>query len=202
MSGFTAPTTRNRWGLDRQNFISVWHEGVGLIIGGGNSKGQSEWSNFIFPRSGRLAYIPSSGEVRENLLVLSYEDKKASLEVSPESKKELKIKAALLDPASTAAGQLLLHLKAGNTCKTAAGGVLSLSDRSIEIRAEDAGGWVEFEGWHINLPAGSKINFPSYPFDPDDRQGRATLNQARGILSFPLNPSVPATTFTITVLKP
>src|SRR5262245_36766633 len=49
LSGFTAPTTRNRWGLDRQNFVSIWHEGVGLIIGGGNSKGQSEWSNFILP---------------------------------------------------------------------------------------------------------------------------------------------------------
>jgi hypothetical protein len=60
LSGFTAPTTRNRWGLDRQNFVSVWHEGVGLIIGGGNSKGQSEWSNFIF-RAGRPAYIPSGG---------------------------------------------------------------------------------------------------------------------------------------------
>jgi len=201
LSGFTAPTTRNRWGLDRQNFVSVWHEGVGLIIGGGNSKGQSEWSNFIFPRSGRLAYIPSGGEVRENQVILSYEDKKASLEVSPESKTELKIKAALLDPASSATGQLLLHLKAGNTCKTAAGGVLSLSDRSIEIRAEDAGGWVEFEGWRINLPAGSKINFPSYPFDPEQRDSRAPLSQARGVLSYPLNSTVPKTEFTLTVLK-
>jgi hypothetical protein len=201
LSGFTAPTTRNRWGLDRQNFVSVWHEGVGLIIGGGNSKGQSEWSNFIFPRAGRLAYIPSGGEVRENQLVLSYEDKKASLEVSPGSKTELKLKAALLDPASSATGQLLLHLKAGNTCKTAAGGVLSLSDRPIEIRAEDAGGWVEFEGWRINLPAGSKINFPSYPFDPETRDTRAPLSQARGILSYPLNSTVPKTEFTITVLK-
>lgn len=201
LSGFTAPATRNRWALDRQNFVSVWHEGVGLIVGGGNSKGQSEWSNFIFPRSGRLAYVPSGGEVRENQVVLSYEDKKASLEVSPESKTELKLKAALLDPGSAATGQLLLHLKAGNTCKTAAGGVFSLSDRSIEIRAEDAGGWVEFEGWRINLPAGSKINFPSYPFDPEARDTRASLGQARGILSYPLNATTPKTEFTITVLK-
>ena len=107
----------------------------------------------------------------------------------------------MLDPASAATGQLLLHLKAGNTCKTAAGGVLSLSDRPIEIRAEDAGGWVEFEGWRINLPAGSKVNFPSYPFDPEARDTRAPLSQARGILSYPLNSTVPKTEFTITVLK-
>jgi hypothetical protein len=175
---------------------------VGLVIGGGNSKGQSEWSNFIFPRSGRLAYVPSSGEVRENQVVLSYGDNKASLELSPESKSELRIKAALLDTTSSATGQLLLHLKAGNTCKTAAGGVLSLSERTIEITGEDSGGWVEFEGWRINLPAGSKVNFPSYPFDPEDRHGRAALSEARGILSFPLNPSAPAVTFTLNVLKP
>lgn len=202
LSGFTAPTTRNRWGLDRQNFVSVWHESVGLVIGGGNSKGQSEWSNFIFPRSGRLAYVPNNGEVRESQVVLTYGDNKASLDLSPESKSELRIKAALLDTTSSATGQLLLHLKAGNTCKTASGGVLSLSDRTIEITAEDSGGWVEFEGWRINLPAGSKVNFPSYPFDPEDRHGKAALSAARGILSFPLNPTTPTVTFTLNVLKP
>jgi hypothetical protein len=201
LSGFTAPTTKNRWGLDRQNFVSIWHDQVGLIVGGGNSKQQIEWSNFIFPRAGRLSYIPTSGEVRENQVILSYEDKKASLEVSPESKNELRLKAILADPSSTATGQLILYLKAGNTCKTASGGVHPLSDKSIEIHAEDAGGWVEFEGWRITLPPGSKVNFPSYPFDPGDRAGRAPLSQARGVLSYPLNPSVPSTTFTVTVLK-
>jgi hypothetical protein len=98
---------------------------VGLVIGGGNSKGQSEWSNFIFPRSGRLAYVPSSGEVRENQVVLSYGDNKASLELSPESKSELRIKAALLDTTSSATGQLLLHLKAGNS---KAGGLTCLQE--------------------------------------------------------------------------
>jgi hypothetical protein len=202
LSGFTAPTTKNRWGLDRQHFVSVWHDQVGLIVGSGNSKAQAEWSNFIFPRSGRLAYIPTGGEVRENQVLLTYEDKRASLEVSPESKTELRIKAALQDPSSAATGQLLLYLRAGNTCKTAAGGFFSLSEKSFEIRAEDAGGWLEFEGWRITLPPGSQVNYPSYPFDPEDRHGQASLAEARGVLSYPLNASVPATTFSVTIVKP
>jgi hypothetical protein len=202
LSGFTAPTTKNRWGLDRQSFVSVWHEQVGLIIGGGNSKAQAEWGNFVFPRAGRLAYVPTSGEVRENQVLLTYEDRKASLEISPENKTRLKIKASLLDPSSAATGQLLLYLRAGNTCKTASGGVFPLSERPTEIKAEDAGGWVEFEGWRITLPPGSKVSFPSYPFDPEDRQGKAALEEARGVLSYPLSTSVPSTTFTVTVLKP
>lgn len=202
LSGFTTPTATNRWALDRQNFVSIWHEQVGLIVGGGNSKQQIEWSNFIFPRSGRLSHIPTGAELKGgNQVILSYEDKRASLEVSPDSKNALKLKAALLDPSITATGQLVLYLRSGNTCKTASGDVHSLSDKSIEVRAEDAGGWVEFEGWRITLPPGSKVNFPSYPFDPGDRSGRAVLSEARGVLSYPLNSSVPNTTFTITVLK-
>lgn len=202
LSAFTAPTTKNRWGLDRQNFISVWHEQVGMMIGGGNSKAQAEWSNFIFPRAGRLTYIPTAGEVRENQLTLTYEDKKAMLEISPQSKAELRVKSALQDPSSAATGQLLLYLKAGNTCKTANGGVFALSERPVEIRAEDAGAWLEFEGWRITLPPGSRVNFPSYPFDPEDRHGRAPLSEARGVLSYPLNSSTRSATFSLTVLKP
>jgi len=201
LSGFTAPVTKNRWALDRQNFASIWHDQVGLIVGGGNSKAQAEWSSFIFSRSGKLSYVPSSGEVREDELVLTYEDRKASLSISPESKSELKIKASLLDAASSATGQLLLHLKAGNTCKTAAGGVFSLSEKTLDIRAEDAGGWIEFEGWRITLPPGAKIVFPVYPFEPDDRNGKASLQEGRGVLSFPLNSSAPSTTLLITVLR-
>ncbi len=206
VSGFTATPIKNRWALDRQNFISVWHEQLGLIIGGGNSKAQAEWSNFIFPRAGRLAHIPTNGEVREDnpkdTVILTYEDKRASIEISPENKKGMRIKTQLLDPESSTTGQLLLYLKAGNTCKTASGGVFSLNDKSVEIRAEEAGPWVEFEGWRITLPVGSRITFPSFPFDPYDRQGKSTLAQARGILSYPLNSSLPSATFTITILKP
>jgi hypothetical protein len=206
LSGFTAAPTKNRWGLDRQNFISIWHDQVGLIISGENSKGQPEWSNFIFSRAGRPAYVPTNGEVREknprDAVILSYEDKKASIEISPESKQQLRIQTHLEGSNSSAVGQLVLYLQAGNTLKTAAGAVFSLSDRPIEITAETSGGWVEAEGWRITLPPASKLSFPSFPFQPDDRQGRAPLSEARGSLIYPLDSSHASAAFTVTVLKP
>ena len=46
LSAYTAPLDRSRWHQDRQNLVSIWHEKVGLILGGGNTKLQPAWSNF------------------------------------------------------------------------------------------------------------------------------------------------------------
>ncbi|MHC4715645.1 MAG: hypothetical protein ACYS5V_01630 [Planctomycetota bacterium] len=52
LSGYLTPAedvpevSRRRWILDRQNCLSVWHERAGLVVGGGNSKGQPEFSTF------------------------------------------------------------------------------------------------------------------------------------------------------------
>ena len=206
LSGFTAVPSKNRWGLDRQNFVSVWNDQVGLIITGGNSKSQPEWSNFIFSRGGHPSYIPANGVVQvknpRDAVTLSYEDKKASIEVSDKSKKELQIKTRLEDPNSSATGQLLLNFKSGTTFKTAAGSVFPLNEKPVEVSAEDSGGWIEYNGWRITLPPHSKVIFPSYPFYPQERQSRAPLSEARGVLTYPLDVAVPSATFTITVMKP
>ena len=206
LSGFTAAPTKNRWGLDRQNFVSVWNDQVGLVVSGENSKAQPEWSNFVFPRSGRAIYIPSNGAVREknptDAVILTYGDKRASIEVSPKSKKELQIKAHLEDPGSSASGQLLLYFKAGNTFKTATGEVFSLTEKAVEVSAENSGGWIEYDGWRITLPHRSRVSFPSYPFAPQNRQAKAALSEARGLLFYPLDSTTPSATFTITVMKP
>jgi len=206
LSGFTAAPTKNRWGLDRQNFVSVWNDQVGLIVSGGNSKAQPEWSNFVFPASGRPTYIPSNGTVREknprDAVILTYEDKRASIEVSPKSKKELQLKAHLENLGSSATGQLVLYLRAGSTFKTATGEVFSLSDKPVEVSAENSGGWIEYDGWRITLPHRSRVSFPSYPFAPQNRQAKAALSEARGLLFYPLDSTTPSATFTITVMKP
>ncbi len=206
LSGFTAAPSKNRWSLDRQNVVSVWNEQVGLIISGGSSKTQPEWSNFVFTRGGHPVYIPSNGIVREknprDAVTLTYEGRRASIEVSEKSKKELQIKSIVEDGGSPVTGQLLLYLKSGNTLRTATGKVYSLNEKPLEVAAENSGGWIEYEGWRITLPPRSKMIFPSYPFYPHDRQSRTPLSEARGLLTYPLDEAVPTATFTITVMKP
>ncbi len=59
LSGFTCPPVASRWGQDRQTFLSLWHNCFGLLLGGGNSKDQAEWSSFV--ADGLL--LPSKAEL-------------------------------------------------------------------------------------------------------------------------------------------
>ncbi len=57
-SAFTAPVPKSRWQQDRQNFLSVFHDRAGLILGGGNTKLQPRWSTFTRGDLSLLSHRP------------------------------------------------------------------------------------------------------------------------------------------------
>jgi hypothetical protein len=71
-SAFLADLPQNRWGQDRQNFVSVYHDRVGVIVGGGNTKLQPLWSNFTVGDTSLLRHTPGDEDpdfsAREGLL--------------------------------------------------------------------------------------------------------------------------------------
>ena len=71
-SAFLADLPQNRWGQDRQNFVSVYHDKVGVIVGGGNTKLQPLWSNFTVGDTSLLRHTPGDEDpdfsAREGLL--------------------------------------------------------------------------------------------------------------------------------------
>ena len=46
LSAYHAPVPTTRWIQDRQNLVSLFHDDVGVILGGGNTKLQPLWSTF------------------------------------------------------------------------------------------------------------------------------------------------------------
>ncbi len=206
LSGFTAVPVKSRWALDRQNFISFWHDQLGLLITGGSSKRQSVWSNFVFSRGGRPAFVPTAAEVKEkgsqDMVTLTYDDKRVTLLVEAASKQELRIKAQLERSDQEVIGHLILNLRPGSALKSASGTAFSLTDRPIEITAEGAGGWIESGGWRLMLPPASKVTYPSLPYFPDDRQLRTPLSESRANLTYTLNSDSPSVTFTLRILRP
>jgi len=206
LSAFTAVPAKTRWALDRQNFVSVWHDQAGLIITGGSSKRQPDWSNFVFSRAGRPLYLPSGGEVKikgsQDQLFLDYEGKRAILELEAHSKQELRLRAFIEAADQPVTGHLILNLRQGSTVKSSSGALFSLTDKPIEILAEGSESWIESDGWRLTLPAGSHVSFPSFPYYPEDRQLRTPLDEARASLTYLLNPSSPGVTFTIRILRP
>ena len=81
LSAFVCEQSTSRWIQDRQNFVSIYHDRAGLIVGGGNTKLQPFWSNFTVgdtsllqqktgdenpnfkPKAG-LVHIPSAARLR------------------------------------------------------------------------------------------------------------------------------------------
>src|ERR1051325_3876104 len=58
LSAYACPIYRSRWIQDRQNFISLFHEKTGLILGGGNTKLQPLWSTFTVGDTSLLQHRP------------------------------------------------------------------------------------------------------------------------------------------------
>jgi hypothetical protein len=72
LSAITTPVPLNRWGQDRQNFLSLYHDRAGLVIGGGDTKLQPLWSSFTVGDPELLGHTPGDEDPdftpREGLL--------------------------------------------------------------------------------------------------------------------------------------
>ena len=58
LSAYVTPISKSRWIQDRQNLVSIYHDKIGLILGGGNTKLQPAWSNFTVGDVTLLSHRP------------------------------------------------------------------------------------------------------------------------------------------------
>ncbi len=200
LSGIVTPPVESRWGQDRGNYVSVWHEETGLIVGGGNSKDQPEWSTFAIGSSPDVSHLPIAASLRpaaeNDAVALTYgvpaevEAPQAGatcvLALRIASKECLEIH--MTGPAHTPAeAHLTLKLKPDEPLRTGTGAALSLDGPPIDLDADASGGWVGWGKWRITLPAGSRFQWPVLPFNPYTADGAAPLDEAAGILTVPLD---------------
>jgi hypothetical protein len=185
LSGITTPPADNRWGMDRQAFLSIWNRR--LIVGGGNSKDQPEWSNFLLSGSQGPVYLPGAARLERNeeadSVSLDYGEQACTIQAAILDERRL---AVTLQGPDGSKGQLLLKLNPKSALATGAGHSLALDGDPIRLTSEDAGGWVGQEGWRVQLPAGAEMTWPVYPFNPYAADGAAPIQEAAGILSVPL----------------
>ncbi|MCK5805304.1 MAG: hypothetical protein KAI66_20915 [Lentisphaeria bacterium] len=57
-SGYTCELSKSRWMQDRQNLVDVFHDKLGLVAGGGNTKLQPYWSTFTVGDPAQLRITP------------------------------------------------------------------------------------------------------------------------------------------------
>ena len=65
LSGLIGTPTTSRWYFDRQGHLSVFHEKLGLIITGANSKNQQELATFTEKIGDRVVHVPDQQPVED-----------------------------------------------------------------------------------------------------------------------------------------
>jgi hypothetical protein len=212
VSAFTAPISTSRWIQDRQNLVSVYHDKSGLLIGGGNTKLQPEWSNFTAGDIGLFRhragdenpkFTPPAG--------VKHEPSAARLIWGDEFDVDLDYGGARGRIRLTAPdANRLEYTVSGDSSLTAHVTILpdmhepviSASGKKVMLDAgrfmwsnADAGDWIGHRGARFQIPAGVMVHWPALPHNPYRKDGHGELDEARIVLDVPLSSG--SRTFTV-----
>lgn len=193
-----AGSFRARWHLDRQNYLSIWHERAGLIIGGGNSKHDPEASTFSLVQGrARLTQADSARltqTAEEDIGVFQYGTTRGIVAVRVLDETQVQITlSAEGGPCENMLGLLSVRLKGGVAMTTSEGEQVTLDPKGVwgAARPEDqtAGDfWVRSPNWTLHLPPGGWLRWPIYAFNPYALDGATPASEAMANVTVPLKP--------------
>ena len=214
LSAFTAPLTPNRFGQDRQNFFSLYHDDVGLICGGGNTKLQPLWSSFSvgntalmyhvpgdedpdFSARPGLRHVPERAALHDDVLHLHYGTAECRTAVHVVNEHEVEIEL------STSGGNgepveahLTLVAHAGRALHGDMGICEALGEEALDWPDPL---WIAHAGWHLDLPPGARLYWPVLPHNPYRKDGAATVEEARIVVVLPFAENCTQHTLTLRV---
>ncbi len=205
LSAYTVDIPQNRWGQDRQNFVSLFHDQVGLIAGGGNTKLQPLWSTFTFGDTELMRHTPGEEEpdfsAREGLIhcpdsgQLGAEDEVVSVTLNfgqTQGKVAVKLEEESATMTFSIEGESVADMAAHLTLIPHVGQRLARGTEEV-ILAEDLIDWtadastlISHGRWQMTCPAGSRLRWPALPHNPYRKDGHATIEEARLVLTMPL----------------
>jgi len=183
----------SQWFLDRQSTVSVYHDRLGLIISGANSKNQPELASFREIINGVTDYLPADATLRMSdegdILSLAYQRFYVTIEPKRISDKEMELRYRItgMGPIPDSAMltlQLVVTTEQELRTKQTTG---RLSSRA-ELRLANAqiGGSISHNGWTIHSENEMTLQWPVYPFNPY-RNGRSNrIEDAVATLNFPI----------------
>ncbi len=216
LSGYLTPKKEragvafNRWIMDRQQHVSVWHDRLGLVVGGGNSRGQPERSTFAVWAGGACRHVAGAARVSPgggrsaDAIELDYGKVRCRLAVRALDARrlELRFSARGARGAEVIAG-LLLRPPAGTKLTTSRVKKPEALDPRRELGrswpADGRGGWLKAGALAVRVPAGAILRWPQYPFNPYAIDGAAPKEQAAAHLRVKLTPGGAAVRFVIEV---
>lgn len=224
LSAFVAAPSDSRWIQDRQNFVSIFHDRAGLIIGGGNTKLQPLWSNFTvgnptqlrhqpgdetpdFKPKGDLIHIPSAAQLQADSaapsLNLTYGGEQCRLTARPLDEKRLTLTCvATSNTRKPVEGHVVFLLPAKARLKTAAGKSATLGETPITWSAADIGAWFQYGDVRVSVPAGARLAWPLKRHNPYKKDGSSSLTDARLVLCLPFSSTIRKREVTLEITSP
>lgn len=199
---------RNRWIQDRQAHLSIFHDDVGLVLSGSNTRLQPRWSTFtvgdvdlLAHRAGDedpdfepvvgLDHLPSSASLAADGLGIDLvygEDVRCTVRTElPDGGDG----AALVRYGLTtsADGPVAAHAgflaDVGEPWRAGAHGG-TLGEQPIRLTGAECGGSFSHHGWRLELPEEAIVEWPVRGHDPYTKDGSSALEAARIVVTLPL----------------
>lgn len=178
---------QSRWIFERQNITSVFHEKLGLIVGGGHSIAMPEWSSFNLIGSGMLHYVPAEAVLVEDGIRLRYSEHWGEIRYELASPNEMVLTYRMegLQDWQRVLVHLPLWLPPNTDPVVTLGGTSHPLRDSVAIPADEAVKWRECT---ITLNTPGTLRYPMDGYTPYVKKGSASTPMRRqAILEIPLS---------------
>ena len=205
-SGYACKPIKNRWIQDRHGLIDVFHDTLGLVVGGGNTKLQPYWSTFTVGDPTLLSH--KKGETHPNFVPkidLLWTPDKATIANAPDATTmNLTYGAAAcrVSAQARADGTLALtyHAPKGqrveahvplyhraHSLRTANGQKIRLTNDNLLLTSKQVGGHFIYKGLKVTMPKGASLRWPTRQHNPYKRDGSASLAASKLVLVLPFD---------------
>ncbi|NPV46786.1 MAG: hypothetical protein HPY69_07500 [Armatimonadetes bacterium] len=200
-SAYTCPVPQNRWIQDRHNYVDVFQDDLGLVIGGGNTKLQPYWSTFTVGDPELLKHQPGDEnpdfapdiplkwladraalDLQAGRLDLTYGEAQASVSATRERQDLVLTYRAPSDQVVEAHVPLLWR---GGKVTLADGLSVRLTEEPLALTAAEIGQHFVYAGLKVTVPAGARLLWPCRQHDPYTKDGRSALSNAKLVLCLP-----------------
>jgi hypothetical protein len=199
LSGLIDTPIDSQFTLNRQGHLSIYHDKLGLIITGANSRNQPELATFVERTKDRVTTIPLSSRLRmsddRDRLGLGYHTFFAEAEVPTAREERITFRFAITE---TGRGRLQdvklnlqLRLKAAETLETARTKVV-LGEKCLELTPEQIGGWIRHRGWTLHVDPTARLAWPILPFNPYRNGPETDSRHAVGLVTVPVSVQPPS----------
>ena len=205
-SAYACDVPDSRWIQDRQNLVDVFHDDLGLVLGGGNTKLQPYWSTFTVGDPALLAHqagdespdftpdidlrwTPDAATIPEGTdaatLVLRYGDVECTVTVAPQADGALML--TYHAPAGQHVEAHLPFLHRVDHFTTATGTEVPLTADPVQLDAAATGSGFTYGGLTVTAPEGATLRWPASQHNPYKKDGSSSLGVAKLVLSLPFD---------------